>query len=126
VRDFAGLWTSRPGMAALMTIFLMSLGGIPLTAGFIGKYYIFSAAIQQGYYTLAIIGVLTSVIAVFFYLRIVVMMYMTEGAEPVRPPVPPPPRRASRWRPSRSSTWASCPRRCCSGASSLASILTVF
>ena len=88
VRDFAGLWTSRPGMAALMTIFLLSLGGIPLTAGFIGKYYIFSAAIQQGYYTLAIIGVLTSVIAVFFYLRIVVMMYMTEGAEPVRPPVP--------------------------------------
>jgi NADH-quinone oxidoreductase subunit N len=88
VRDFAGLWTSRPGMAALMTVFLMSLGGIPLTAGFIGKYYIFSAAIQQGYYTLAIIGVLTSVIAVFFYLRIVVVMYMTEGAEPVRPPVP--------------------------------------
>jgi NADH-quinone oxidoreductase subunit N len=87
VRDFAGLWTSRPAMAALMTIFLMSLGGIPLTAGFIGKYYIFSAAIQQGYYTLAIIGVLTSVIAVFFYLRIVVMMYMTEGAEPVRPPI---------------------------------------
>jgi NADH-quinone oxidoreductase subunit N len=88
VRDFAGLWTSRPGMAGLMTVFLLSLGGIPLTAGFIGKYYIFSAAVQEGYYTLAIIGVLTSVVAVFFYLRIVVMMYMTEGAEPIRPRVP--------------------------------------
>jgi len=71
-----------------MTIFLLSLGGIPPTAGFIGKWYIFSAAVQEGHYWLAVIGVLTSVISVFFYLRIVVMMYMTEGTEILRPRVP--------------------------------------
>jgi NADH-quinone oxidoreductase subunit N len=88
LRDFAGLWKSRPGLAGLMTVFLLSLGGIPPTAGFIGKWYIFTAAVQEGHYTLAIIGVLSSVVSVFFYLRIVVMMYMTEGAEPIRPRVP--------------------------------------
>jgi NADH-quinone oxidoreductase subunit N len=71
-----------------MTIFLLSLGGFPPLAGFIGKWYIFAAAVQEGHYTLAIIGVLTSVVSVFFYLRIVVMMYMTEGAEMVRPRLP--------------------------------------
>ncbi len=90
LRDFAGLWRSRPGLAALMTIFLLSLGGFPPTAGFIAKWYVFSAAVEEGYYTLAIIGVLTSVISVFYYLRIVVMMYMTEGAETVRPRIPVP------------------------------------
>ena len=88
LRDFSGLWRSRPGLTGLMTVFLLSLGGIPPTAGFIGKWYIFSAAIQKGHYWLAIIGVLTSVVSVFFYLRIVVMMYMTEGPEIVRPRVP--------------------------------------
>src|SRR6476646_3065289 len=88
LRDFAGLWRSRPGLAALMTVFLLSLGGIPPTAGFIGKWYIFSAAVQEGHYWLAVIGVLTSVVSVFFYLRIVVMMYMTEGQETLRPQVP--------------------------------------
>jgi NADH-quinone oxidoreductase subunit N len=88
LRDFAGLWKSRPGLAGLMTVFLLSLGGFPPTAGFIGKWYIFSAAVQEGHYTLAIIGVLSSVVSVFFYLRIVVMMYMTEeSAAPVRPAV---------------------------------------
>ena len=71
-----------------MTVFLLSLGGFPPTAGFIGKWYIFSAAVQEGHYWLAIIGVLTSVVSVFFYLRIVVMMYMTEGSELARPRVP--------------------------------------
>jgi NADH-quinone oxidoreductase subunit N len=61
-----------------MTVCLLSLGGIPPTVGFIGKWYIFSAAVSAGYYGLAIIGVLTSVISVFFYLRVVVMMYMAE------------------------------------------------
>ncbi len=88
LRDFAGLWRSRPGLAGLMTIFLLSLGGFPPTAGFIGKWYIFSAALQEGHYWLAIIGVLTSVVSVFFYLRIVVMMYMTEGTDVVRPRLP--------------------------------------
>jgi NADH-quinone oxidoreductase subunit N len=84
IRDFGGLANRRPGLAALMTVFLLSLGGLPPTAGFIGKWYVFYAAIQEGYYGLAIVGVLTSVISVFFYLRIVVMMYMTEG--PAAPP----------------------------------------
>jgi NADH-quinone oxidoreductase subunit N len=88
LRDFAGLWKARPGLAGLMTVFLLSLGGFPPMAGFIGKWYIFTAAVEEGYYWLAIIGVLTSVVSVFFYLRIVVMMYMTEGAEVVRPRVP--------------------------------------
>jgi NADH-quinone oxidoreductase subunit N len=88
LRDFAGLSKSRPGLAALMTVFLLSLGGFPPMAGFIGKWYIFSAAVERGHYWLAIIGVLTSVVSVFFYLRIVVMMYMTEGSDVVRPRVP--------------------------------------
>jgi NADH-quinone oxidoreductase subunit N len=88
LRDFSGLWKSRPGLAGLMTVFLLSLGGFPPLAGFIGKWYIFSAAVQEGHYWLAIIGVLTSVVSVFFYLRIVVMMYMTEGSEAVRPRLP--------------------------------------
>ena len=87
VRDFAGLWNRRPGMAALMTVFLLSLGGFPPTAGFIGKWYVFSAAVSEGYYWLAIIGVLTSVISVFYYLRIVVMMFMTEGPEAAPIPI---------------------------------------
>ena len=78
LHDYAGLWHSHPALAALMTVCLLSLGGIPPTVGFIGKWYIFSAAVSAGYYGLAIIGVLTSVISVFFYLRVVVMMYMAE------------------------------------------------
>jgi NADH-quinone oxidoreductase subunit N len=78
LRDFSGLWHTRPALAALMTVCLLSLGGLPPTAGFIGKWYIFNAAVSAGYYGLAIIGVLTSVVSVFFYLRVVVMMYMEE------------------------------------------------
>jgi NADH-quinone oxidoreductase subunit N len=81
IRDYAGLANTRPGLAALMTIFLLSLGGFPPLAGFIAKWYVFSAAIRAGYNWLAIIGVFTSVISVFFYLRIVVMMYMTPSNE---------------------------------------------
>jgi NADH-quinone oxidoreductase subunit N len=78
VRDYAGLATTHPGLAALMTIFLLSLGGFPPMAGFIAKWYVFSAAVKAGYAWLAIIGVLTSVVSVFFYLRVVVMMYMSD------------------------------------------------
>jgi NADH-quinone oxidoreductase subunit N len=81
VSDYAGLWNERPALAALMTIFLLSLGGFPPLAGFIAKWYVFSAAVKAGYHGLAIIGVLTSVISVFFYLRIVVMMYMTPAGD---------------------------------------------
>jgi NADH-quinone oxidoreductase subunit N len=88
LRDYAGLWYSHPGLTTLMTIFLLSLGGFPPTAGFIAKWYIFSAAIGSEYYGLAIIGVLSSVVSVFFYLRIVVMMYMSErDARPMPAPI---------------------------------------
>jgi NADH-quinone oxidoreductase subunit N len=82
LRDYSGLWHTHPRLAALMTVALLSLGGLPPTAGFIGKYYIFMAAVSAGYYGLAIIGVLTSVVSVFFYLRVVVRMYMAERDTP--------------------------------------------
>ena len=78
LRDYAGLWHSHPALAALMTVCLLSLGGLPPTVGFVAKWYIFSAAVGAGYYWLAIIGMLTSVVSVFFYLRVVVMMYMAD------------------------------------------------
>jgi NADH-quinone oxidoreductase subunit N len=81
VTDYAGLWQDHPALAALMTIFMLSLGGFPPMAGFIAKWYVFSAGIKAGYTWLSIIGVLTSVVSVFFYLRIVVMMYMTPSGE---------------------------------------------
>ncbi|MBA3271280.1 MAG: NADH-quinone oxidoreductase subunit N [Acidobacteria bacterium] len=88
LRDYAGLWYSHPALATLMTICLLSLGGFPPTAGFIAKWYVFSAAVGSGYYWLAIIGVLSSVVSVFFYLRVVVMMYMSErDARPVPAPI---------------------------------------
>ena len=89
VRDYAGLWNTHPGLAALMTIFLLSLGGFPPLAGFVAKWYVFSAAIKAGYTWLAIIGVLTSVVSVFFYLRIIVMMYMTPSDAPANFPAIP-------------------------------------
>jgi len=89
VKDYAGLWNDHPVLAALMTIFLLSLGGFPPMAGFIAKWYVFSAAVKAGYTGLAIIGVLTSVVSVFFYLRIVVMMYMTPAETPAQFPAVP-------------------------------------
>jgi NADH-quinone oxidoreductase subunit N len=86
LHDYAGLWHAQPALAALITVCLLSLGGLPPTAGFIGKWYIFQAAVGAGYYWLAIIGVLTSVISVFFYLRVVVMMYMSERGTAEAPP----------------------------------------
>jgi NADH-quinone oxidoreductase subunit N len=82
VRDFAGLGKERPGLSALLTIFLLSLGGFPPTVGFIGKWYIFSAALERHFVWLAVLGMLTSVVSVFFYLRIVVMMYMSDETAP--------------------------------------------
>ncbi len=81
IDDYAGLWGERSGLAILMAVFLLSLGGFPPFGGFIAKWYVFSAAVKAGYVWLAILGVLTSVVSVYFYLRIVVAMMMT----PVRP-----------------------------------------
>ena len=89
VSDYAGLWNERPGLAMLMAIFLLSLGGFPPFGGFIAKWYVFTAAMEGGYTWLAVIGVLTSVVSVFFYLRVVVMMYMTPSSGPIAVPVVP-------------------------------------
>jgi NADH-quinone oxidoreductase subunit N len=84
IQDYAGIGYKHPIAAIAMSLFLFSLAGIPPTAGFMGKFYIFSAAIKQGYLGLAIIGVINSVISVYYYLRVTVAMYMKE-AEPVAP-----------------------------------------
>ena len=76
--DFAGLSRRQPFVALLLTIFLLSLTGIPLTAGFFGKFYIFKAALDSGFVWLAILGLLNSALAAYYYLRIIVMMYMHE------------------------------------------------
>lgn len=72
---FAGLGQKRPWLAAMMTLFLLSLAGIPPLAGFIGKILVFQAAIQAGYITLAVIAILTSVVAVIYYFRVISYMY---------------------------------------------------
>jgi len=81
VDDFDGLHNRAPFWAFAMVIFLLSLGGIPPTAGFIGKYFLFAAAMQSGFGWLAIIAVLMSAVSMFFYFRIVVAMYLKEGRE---------------------------------------------
>ncbi len=82
IADYAGLGRKRPLLAAAMTVFMLSLTGMPPTLGLIGKFYLFRTAIQGGFIGLAIIGVLTSLISAYYYLRVVVMMYMHDG-EPV-------------------------------------------
>ncbi|MDD2581142.1 MAG: NADH-quinone oxidoreductase subunit N [Desulfuromonadaceae bacterium] len=81
VSDFAGLGFKRPVLALAMTLFLFSLAGVPPAAGFIGKFYLFSGAVQQGYIWLAIIGVLNSAASAYYYLRIMVFMYFKESTE---------------------------------------------
>ncbi len=71
----------RMGWSILASVALLSLGGIPPTAGFIGKYYLFAAAIQSGFGWLAIIAVLMSAVSIFYYFRIVVAMYLRDGKE---------------------------------------------
>lgn len=83
--DLAGLGFRHPALAAAMAIFMVSLGGIPPTAGFMGKVYVFGVALNADLVPLVIVGVLNSVVSVFYYLRITVAMYMEEPrAEPAR------------------------------------------
>ncbi|MCG8589287.1 MAG: NADH-quinone oxidoreductase subunit N [Proteobacteria bacterium] len=81
IEDFAGLHRQRPALAALMTLFMIALAGIPGTAGFMAKFYLFSAAVKADLVVLAIVGVLTSVVSVYYYLRLPVAMYMAEPGE---------------------------------------------
>jgi NADH-quinone oxidoreductase subunit N len=78
-RDFAGLGFKRPFLGLAMSLFMLSLAGFPPLAGFVGKFYVFRSAILAGHLTLAIIGVLNSVLSVVYYLRVIVAMYMEEG-----------------------------------------------
>ncbi len=76
IQDLAGLSQRRPVVAAMLTIFLLSLTGIPLTAGFFGKFYIFKAALDANMVWLAVLGMLNSAVAAYYYLRLIVVMYM--------------------------------------------------
>jgi NADH-quinone oxidoreductase subunit N len=80
IADYAGLARKHPALAAAMTVFMLSLIGLPPTLGLVGKVYLFRAVIEGGFYGLAIIGVLTSLISAYYYLRVVVTMYMRDGA----------------------------------------------
>ncbi len=85
LKDFSGLSFRHPFAAFAMLLFMLSLGGIPPTAGFFGKFWLFSAAIESGYVWLAVIGVLNSAVSLYYYIRIVVFMYLkseTIGSEP--------------------------------------------
>ena len=88
IHDLAGLGKNNPLLAAAMTVFMFSMAGIPPLAGFFGKLYIFLAAIQAGLYTLAILGVLASVVGAFYYIRIVKIMYFDEPQESFERPLP--------------------------------------
>jgi NADH-quinone oxidoreductase subunit N len=81
VDDFSGLASRQPFTAALLTIFLLSLIGVPLTGGFFGKFYIFRAALQSNLVWLTVLGLLNSAVAAYYYLRILVVMYMHEPSE---------------------------------------------
>jgi NADH-quinone oxidoreductase subunit N len=71
-----GLAQRRPAVAAALALFMLSLGGIPATGGFLGKYLVFSVAVRSGMIAIAVLGVLTSVVALGYYLRVVIAMYM--------------------------------------------------
>jgi NADH-quinone oxidoreductase subunit N len=85
LKDFSGLHFRHPFAAFAMLLFMLSLGGIPPTAGFMGKFWLFGAAIEAGYVWLAVIGVLNSAVSLYYYVRVVVFMYLkkeTTGSEP--------------------------------------------
>jgi NADH-quinone oxidoreductase subunit N len=92
IDDFSGMGFRQPALAACLSIFLLSLAGIPLTAGFAGKFFIFRAAIESKFLWLAIIGVINSAISVYYYLGVIVVMYMKDSQDewsyiPVSPSV---------------------------------------
>ncbi len=88
LEDYRGLGYKYPALGFLMGLFLVAMAGLPPTAGFVAKFYVFSAAIKEGYFLLAALGILTSVIGAYYYLRVIYMMYMKEEIkEVVRGPI---------------------------------------
>jgi NADH-quinone oxidoreductase subunit N len=81
LKDYAGLGFRYPALGALLSLFMISLSGIPPTVGFVGKLYLFGAAVSSGHILLAVFGVLNSAVSVFYYLRLMVLMYMREPQE---------------------------------------------
>jgi NADH-quinone oxidoreductase subunit N len=77
--DYAGLGRKHPALSAAMAVFMLSFTGVPPTLGFVGKFYLFRTALEGGFVGLAIIGVITSLVSAYYYLRVVVIMYMREG-----------------------------------------------
>jgi NADH-quinone oxidoreductase subunit N len=88
IDDLSGLASTQPGMAFLLGMLLFSLAGIPPLAGFFAKFYVFAAAIQAGYVTLAVVGIVASVIGSYYYLRIVKLMYFDEPRAGPYEPMP--------------------------------------
>src|SRR5271167_3786145 len=83
LEDYEGLGRTSPLLAATLTVFLLSLIGIPMTGGFFAKFYVFSAAVKADLIWLTLIGVVNSAIGAYYYLRIVVVMYMREARKQV-------------------------------------------
>jgi len=88
IDDYRGLGFRQPVLSFPLTVCLVSLAGIPATAGFIGKFFLFSAAMERELYTLVIIAILNSLVSVYYYLRVVVVMFMQEPGEPEAVKVP--------------------------------------
>lgn len=86
IRDLSGMSRSHPMMALAMAIFMWSMAGVPPAAGFFGKFYVFMAAVDAGLIALAVIGVVTSVVSCYYYLRIIKVMYFDELSEPLERP----------------------------------------
>jgi NADH-quinone oxidoreductase subunit N len=85
IRDYRGLARQHPGLAAAMTLFMLSLAGVPPLAGFVGKFYLFAAALDAGLVWLVIIAILNSLISAYYYIRVIVAMYMQEGEVELKP-----------------------------------------
>ncbi len=85
ISDLSGLARTDPGLALAMAVFMFSMAGIPPLSGFFGKLYIFLAAVQAGMWTLAVIGVLTSVVGAYYYMRVVKVMYFDAPEAPFDP-----------------------------------------
>ncbi len=86
IDDFSGLWHGSPGMALALTLFMLSLTGIPATVGFLGKWFVFVVAVKAGLLWLAVLGVLNSALSAYYYLRVVVNVYMKEPVSTLASP----------------------------------------
>jgi NADH-quinone oxidoreductase subunit N len=84
ISDYAGMGRKHPALAAVMAVAMLSFTGVPPTLGFLGKFYLFRTVLEGGFVWLAIIGVLTSLISAYYYLRVVIVMYMQDGEPEVR------------------------------------------